>query len=343
MNLIKTILIPDVDNRFATETALCLKKEFKHIKIIGCDSTSQSKSQYSRFIDKVIFLDEKLTVKHLKRLVSEHSIDLIFPVATRGIKFCSSNQSLIKEFCLLMPVPTEETLAITADKYCLSQFLKETSINHPETQLLNEIATFNETVLIKPRAGADGENIHKIENGDQLIQYKKRYQQHICQEFIKGYDIDCSVFCIDGKIKNYTIQRAKQEGGGYAPDYSVLTFLHDERLLSLVTELMEGLKWNGIAHIDLRYADTGKLFLIEINPRYWGSMLGSLSAGINFPCRVFDYCNGTKVTEKSDYTEINYLSAKYMYKFYGVKKLKFQLPYLINDPLLSIARLLKLR
>lgn len=343
MSHIKTILIPDVDNRLATETALCLKKELKQLRIVGCSSNPNSKSKYSRFIDHFIPLAGELNVVELKLIVQNNTIDLIFPVSIVGIKFCTHNQELIEKFCRLTPLPTEQALAITTDKYQFFQFVKQTKINVPATLLFNEVDKFSCISLIKPRYGENGEDIHKICKQSDFERFKVLYKQHIYQSFISGRDIDCSVFCVDGEIQYHTIQRATLEGKGYAPTYSLLTFLHDDKVLILAKQIMEKLKWNGVAHIDLRYADNGQLYIIEINARYWGSMLGSLSAGINFPCRMFDHCCNKVTTKTNSYQEINYLNVKYMHKFLGIKKLKLQLPYLFSDPFLSLIRLLKLR
>jgi hypothetical protein len=47
---------------------------------------------------------------------------------------------------------------------------------------------------------------------------------------------------------------------------------------------MRALNWSGVANIDLRYdEDKKEVKILEINPRYWASVIGSLVAGINFP------------------------------------------------------------
>jgi hypothetical protein len=61
-------------------------------------------------------------------------------------------------------------------------------------------------------------------------------------------------------------------------------FVHDERVIGVVRELMAAVRWSGVAHVDLRYdSNTGAVNIIEVNPRFWGSVLASLHAGVNFP------------------------------------------------------------
>ena len=63
-----------------------------------------------------------------------------------------------------------------------------------------------------------------------------------------------------------------------------IDFINDIKTYNLVCTVAEKLNWSGIAHIDLRFdLQDEKVKLIEINPRYWGSLMGSLTAGVNFP------------------------------------------------------------
>ncbi len=65
---------------------------------------------------------------------------------------------------------------------------------------------------------------------------------------------------------------------------------------------MKNLHWNRIAHIDLRYDIDGNLYIIEVNPRFWESLLASLSAGINFSSIMYDF-SITKTIKQHDYKE----------------------------------------
>jgi hypothetical protein len=54
--------------------------------------------------------------------------------------------------------------------------------------------------------------------------------------------------------------------------------------MDVAGRLVEKLGWSGVAHIDLRLRSKhGTLSVLEINGRYWRTLLGSLRACVNFP------------------------------------------------------------
>ncbi len=91
------------------------------------------------------------------------------------------------------------------------------------------------------------------------------------------------MLCRDGEILAHTIQQPFTRATNFTPAGGV-EFVCDDRVLAVTRATMAALKWNGVAHLDLRYDTTRHaLVLLEINPRFWGSLLGSLHAGVNFP------------------------------------------------------------
>jgi len=73
---------------------------------------------------------------------------------------------------------------------------------------------------------------------------------------------------------------------------------------------MKLLRWSGVAHIDLRYdRQADEIKVIEINARYWGSLLGSLHAGINFPLLAVKTAKG-EAFEQKEYSLNRYFMGK---------------------------------
>jgi predicted ATP-grasp superfamily ATP-dependent carboligase len=60
--------------------------------------------------------------------------------------------------------------------------------------------------------------------------------------------------------------------------------VYDETLIELGTRLLRRLCWRGVAMVEFkRDRCDGRYKLMEINPRYWGSMPLALMCGLNFP------------------------------------------------------------
>jgi len=65
---------------------------------------------------------------------------------------------------------------------------------------------------------------------------------------------------------------------------------------------MESLNYFGIADIDfLVDARTGKPTLMEINPRFWGSLQVAINAGVDFPSLLFELMKKGDIEQSFDY------------------------------------------
>jgi predicted ATP-grasp superfamily ATP-dependent carboligase len=96
----------------------------------------------------------------------------------------------------------------------------------------------------------------------------------IAQSFIPGVDIDISVLADRGHIKSFAIQTRKN---------GALCFVQNAELLKFTEVILREFRYTGVIHIDARLHDVSKeIFLIEANPRFWGSLAVATSGGLNF-------------------------------------------------------------
>jgi predicted ATP-grasp superfamily ATP-dependent carboligase len=194
----------------------------------------------------------------------------------------------------IAPIPTVASLRTAVDKWQFAEFSRTWQLPHPPTYLCTPDAEFQRRlaavrfpVLIKPRRGGNAAGIRQFRDREALLRHLDNNPQlfgtTIIQTLIPGEDIDCSVLCRDGKILAYTIQRPFLPSEGFKPPGAV-ELVHDDDVLRVVRDALMTLNWTGVAHIDLRReAETNDLRILEINPRFWGSVLASLHAGVNFP------------------------------------------------------------
>ena len=57
----------------------------------------------------------------------------------------------------------------------------------------------------------------------------------------------------------------------------------DDRTIATAQRLMDALAWHGVAMVEFKRDENGELWLMEINPRLWGSLAVAIDAGVDFP------------------------------------------------------------
>jgi predicted ATP-grasp superfamily ATP-dependent carboligase len=289
-----SILIPDGESPFALHVIACLSR-VENLRVHVLSRVARPPARYSRYVKsfRCLARGESL-VDGIAGIRSRQGLDLCMPVDMNGILECARDRNRIERMVSVSLMSDEKKIRAVGNKGLLADFLEATSLSHPATltsreKAESEIAGFSFPALAKPRLAGGGDGIFQINTLEEFRETYSRepdfFERYILQTYIMGRDIDCSVLCREGRILAYTIQGGlfQAEQGSYkAPD--AIEFLHDPDVLQLASQAMTALNWNGVAHIDMRRRDPdGRLFIIEINPRYWGSLEGSLHVGVNFP------------------------------------------------------------
>ncbi|MBO6606918.1 ATP-grasp domain-containing protein [Psychroserpens sp.] len=288
------VLIPDGDSTWAMAVIHCLCK-IKDYRLFVLSNKKRTPSKYSRYTYKYSFVErtsDQLWLDVINTKVKSYNIDIIIPIAENEIMFFIENRLKILDSVKLIPMPKISAFKTASNKRALSEFCDLYKIPHPKSILTDkpEIDTLYQNdisfpILIKPLDQKGGDGIVKVNNPqDYEAIINRDMGSMFIQEFIEGYDIDCSVLCHEGNILSYTIQRGNLKGhNDFAPQLGFDLYDNPD-VLSVVNDVMSALNWSGIAHVDLRYDEKSNRYcIIEINPRFWGSIGASLNAGVNFP------------------------------------------------------------
>lgn len=289
------VLILDGETSFSLSVIDCLS-DFKEINIhLIFSSKTNVEAKYSKHISSYTFYNttgvETDFIKFLKNEIQKKKINVLLPIHFWATKLVSKYKRVFESLNIKILASSIESLDIANNKLELSKFLKTHSIPGPITIGTN-IITKNLVypLLYKPLDEAGGNGIKLIKNKEEWDVHSKIIQNEkfILQQYIKGYDIDCSILSLKGQILSFTIQKAYIPSSKlYSPALGV-EFLYNDKVYKIVKKLIKSLNWTGVAHIDLRYDQIKKKFkVIEINPRYWGSVEASNKVGVNFP---YLYC-----------------------------------------------------
>lgn len=187
--------------------------------------------------------------------------------------------------CPVFPVSNASDIMRIANKWEIIPLLDALNLPHPKTVLINTPDELTHAILpkpflIKPLMQGGGRGIKKINAPSDVVLYHQTFSPYktfplIIQEYIDGSDVDLSLIAMNGVIQGWTIQRRNKQGD--------IEFIEDPDVLSIGKKLIGHLRYSGFMHIDMiREAKTGLLFLLECNPRVWGSIGASIGAGVDF-------------------------------------------------------------
>lgn len=186
------------------------------------------------------------------------------------------------------PMPDAQQLALLEDKWLFHRFCQQHDLPTPLTLCFNNKQALHYEALasalgvpfvIKPSnlAGSMGVCIISSEAIFELEILRRadyQFSPLLAQEYIPGEDIDISLLAVGGEVMTLAVQQVSG---------SVVRFVSQPEMEVMATQLCAASRYEGVMHIDARIdRDTGRICLIESNPRFWASMTAALWCGLNF-------------------------------------------------------------
>ncbi len=108
------------------------------------------------------------------------------------------------------------------------------------------------------------------------------------QEFIAGELHDVTSCAWDGEPLSLLSQRrivtARDFGGGGLMNITT----HEPQLLAYAERILRHLRWNGILELDFIRDARGRFYLLECNPKVWGTTDLTIQAGMNVAQQLVD-------------------------------------------------------
>jgi len=216
-----------------------------------------------------------------------------------------------REFSRLtyLPVVPFETFEFARRKDNILKLAQQRGIPTPRTWYIDHVSdvdtlknTLSYPVVIKPTTGAGANGVRYPENARELIRHYQevhRYFPHpMIQEYIPregpGYGAS---FLVDerGEIKASFVHKRLREYPITGGASTLRESTRYDTILAMGEDLLKAIGWFGVAmvefKIDLR---DGTPKLMELNPRFWGSLNLAVAAGVNFPYLLYRMARGEK-------------------------------------------------
>jgi len=228
------------------------------------------------------------TVAALRELFSQQHYDVFMPVSLTMTELAVYHAH---EFPVGAMLPSTDAFDIAADKKRTFEFAQGLGIPIPLTFNAAEYSRLDLPCVIKHRRS--GALIaHRADDLSEILStIGKKMDHYLAQEYIpgrNGYGY-FGLFSEGHELGFYMHERLMQwpiEGG---PSVVARSFYHDE-LREYGRCILAALNWTGVAMVEFkRSTRDSKFYLMEVNPKYWGSLDLAIRAGCNFPVWMKDF------------------------------------------------------
>lgn len=251
-------------------------------------------------------------VDAILEILKRNPQDLLMPVGYAATVALAARKSELAEYTKLQ-IAEHQQIVSAGDKKCVQELAASLDLPTPKTYCPNHIKDVRHQsrvmqypVVVKPRRESPGVTVRHVSSSDELLSIWMKglsdAELPMIQEFIPGYG--CGFFALyqRGACKRVFMHRRVREnppGGGAS---CCAESFYDPLLKEYGIRILNKLGWHGVAMVEFRHDSRDQEFkILEVNPKFWGSLDLSLAAGVHFPHDLCEMAEGKELEYSEDY------------------------------------------
>ncbi len=281
------ILVGEISSYKAIVIAKFLKQNYEYAELFTYDYrkfTAAVRTKYSLpgFHTVINHKSKTAYIDELSKLVRKRDIDFFFPVHSTNIEQILKHKERFGN--ALSYMGNYDIYEQLHKKDVLQKTAKHVGVDTPICYAKYENAEV--PFVAKPVTGASSKGVRYFRDESQTDAFKNG-RQYIFQEYIEGFGCGYSVYARAGEIlTGYGHKRlAEFPISGGSSVFRTGFFIEEMR--EAAEKILKEVGWTGFAMFEFKYTDEGRLVLIEVNPRIWGSINQGLQNGINYFAPIF--------------------------------------------------------
>ena len=269
------------------------------VSVIGSDPRYPlATSKYCR--DIVVCAREERTdayAEDLLRAVREGGYDMLIPISDRTIAIVTDHLDEIRKHTRL-ELPRPDQIALAGDKVQTMRFAQAHGVVIPPTYYppdMEALETLSREIdypcVAKLPVSSASHGVKIVHDAAALqrffVDQGTEENWPFVQGFIAGDLYDVTAVCNHGRIVAHFAFRSpidSQVGGTPPFAYTV----NDPALLEATAKVLEGIGWHGAVDLDFLRGDDGRYYLLEVNPRFSGTINFAYKMGVDLPKAYFD-------------------------------------------------------
>lgn len=230
----------------------------------------------------------------------QNNLCILFPMEEATLEWVSSNREKLSKHAAFL-IPSQISLDTALSKSKTVKAAEKLAINAPKTYEFSNVHEFVRSIdelgskggvdeyVVKPERGSGSQGLIYCDTAVSVDWSKHwaKFGNLLIQERIdmSGVGVGVSLlFDATGDcVASFVHKRLQQYPNTGGPSTSRIS-IYDENLIAKSIQLMKSLNWQGVAMVEWKYdPETSVYMLMEINPRFWGSLELAVRSGVDFP------------------------------------------------------------
>lgn len=212
----------------------------------------------------------------------QHRIDVLVPTVDLELLPIALAREAFERLGVRLLLASEATLRICLDKHALLTACSS-AVQVGDFAILDEAFSpegWEFPLIAKPRSGSGSRGIVIVHSPEELDPMT-RDGSLLIQEYLPGEEYSVDVLAAgDGRVLAAVPRLRMKVDSGIAV---TATTLHDATLENAATAVAEHIGLSYTANIQFRRSRSGVPTLLEVNPRFPGTMPLTVKAGVNMP------------------------------------------------------------
>jgi hypothetical protein len=280
------VLVTDISSYKAVVVAAYLRRCYPHIEVLTCDVRRVTRWLHTKQAHRHFVLSRRPEeaesyVEALAELIRREEIGLCIPVNSKEMRLLLAHRERIGPS--LDYWGTLDSFVVLDDKAKLAALAATLDLRMPRE--FSGTVPDRFPVVVKPAVSAAAEQVSYV---DDAAAWTARFGVSpapagwIVQERVAGRGAGYSVFARAGEVlRGYGhIRLAEFPVSGGSSVYRA--GLRDDRLAGIAGKVVRATRWSGFAMFEFKIAPSGEIWLLEVNPRIWGSINQGLQEGVNY-------------------------------------------------------------
>jgi len=302
------VIVTDCEERIGFNVSRSLGKA--GVNVTPCSKTRLAAAFYSRFCKNgfIYFPPEKnfkLFLRDIIKISEKKSGYTFIPVSDYSLLGVLTIRKKLEK-SIKLPLASTQSIEVALDKGKTLSLVKDLSIPYPETffpKNLSDVRRISKRlkypVIVKPRKS-------KVVVGNRVLSYRVKVAYNekdlirnfkmlhvpknppLIQSVVKGVGYGFFALFNRGEIRAFFIHRRIREFPVGMGASTLRESAYDARVKRFGKRILEELNWHGVAMVEFKMDEKGKKpKLMEINPRFWGSLRLAIEAGVDFPLLLY--------------------------------------------------------